>query len=63
MQSICGQNTIKQFFDNYFQAPVRDLLTQKSNLFVGVRISNWKPSNFCTKKYEIVPKKTAPLEF
>ena len=34
----------------------------KSNFFLGARISNWRILNFCTKKCEIVPNKTASLE-
>ena len=41
-----------------FRKNVQGPTTQKSNLFVGARISNWRPLNFCSKTCEIVPNKT-----
>ena len=50
-------------FREHFQDPTRYLLTQKSNLFVGARISNRRLINFCTKKCEIIPNNAASFKF
>ena len=52
-------NDIYKKFRIYFQHPTRDILEPNVKFVRGARISNWRPLNFCTKKCEIVPNKTA----
>ena len=50
-------------FRKHVQHSTRDLLDPKIEFVRWYRISNWRPFNFCTKKCEIVPNKTASFEF